>query len=156
MADEKINARNNSPSYRYPSCLKVCLSRGGLIRQINTNYQLEKAEPNKNVNEMGLPDIFYQILQKSVVKKLVQDESYPNEIFKQIYNFTVVSSVTDPPAYNLLTLAIESFNGYIEKFFTNFYHVLVDADDSFRGLDRNCTRLSAFELKILALIACGM
>ena len=153
MADEKINARNNSPSYPYSSCLKVWLSRGGLIRQINTNYQLEKAEPNKNVNEMGLPDIFYQILQKSVVKKLIQDESYPNEIFKQIYNFTVVSSITDPPAYNLLTLAIESFNGDIEKFFTNFYKVFVDADDSFRGLDPNCTRLWAFELKILAFVA---
>ena len=55
-------------------------------------------------------------------------------------------SVADLPAYNLITPVINSFNGDVEKFYPSFYKVFVDAEDSFRGLDVNCTRLLGFEI----------
>ena len=63
-------------------------------------------------------------------------------------------SVADLPAYNLITPVINSFNGDVEKFYPSFYKVFVDAEDPFRGLDVNCTRLLGFEIAnhILAYI----
>ena len=63
-------------------------------------------------------------------------------------------SVANLPAYNLITPVINSFNGDVEKFYPSFYKVFVDAEDPFRGLDVNCTRLLGFEIAnhILAYI----
>ena len=36
---------------------------------------------------------------------------------------------------------MESFNGDIEKIDRNFHKVFVDAEDPFRGLECNCTRI---------------
>lgn len=55
--------------------------------------------------------------------KVSPSKSCPKEIFKHFYNFTVVSSVGDIPAYNLITPVIDSFNGKIGKFYPNFYKV---------------------------------
>ena len=41
LASEKITALYNSPSYPFCFCAKVCLSRGELIRHINTKHHLE-------------------------------------------------------------------------------------------------------------------
>ena len=99
------------------------------------------------------PDIFYDITQKSL-KKLAQDECYPEEICSQFSNFRMSCSVADLPAYSLITPVINSFNGDVEKFYPNFYKVFVDAEDPFRGFDLNCTRLLGFEVAnhILAYI----
>ena len=99
------------------------------------------------------PDIFHDIIQKSL-KKLAQDECYPEEIWSQFISFRMSCSVADLPAYNLITPVINSFNGDAEKFYPNFYNVFVDAEDPFRGLDLNCTRLLGFEIAnhILAYI----
>ena len=43
-------------------------------------------------------------------------------------------------------LFIKSFNGYVEKFYTNFCKVSVDVEDPFRGLDLNCKCLEGFEI----------
>lgn len=43
-------------------------------------------------------------------------------------------------------LFIKSFNGYVEKFYTNFCKVSVDVEDPFRGLDLNCKCLAGFEI----------
>ena len=92
------------------------------------------------------PDNFYDIIQKSL-KKFAQDECYTEEICSQFSNFRMSCSVIDLPAYNLITPVINSFNdGYIEKFYASFYKVFVDAEDPFRGLDVNCTRLLGFEI----------
>ena len=58
------------------------LSKVGLTRHINTKHYLETAEPNTKVSKMLRPDVFYEILQKSL-KKLTQDECYPEEICSQ-------------------------------------------------------------------------
>ena len=85
-------------------------------------------------------DIFYDIIQKSL-KKLAQDECYPEEICSQFSNFRMSCSVADLPAYNLITPVIKSFNGDVEKFYPSFYKVFMDAEDPFRGFDVNYTRL---------------
>ena len=56
-------------------------------------------------------------------------------------------SVAYLPAYNLITPVINSFDGNIENFYPKFYKAFVDAEDPFRGLDLNCTRLLGFEIK---------
>ena len=145
LAVEKKTALNNSPSH--PCCFyaKFCLSKGKLIRHISTKHHLETAEPNRKVSKMLHPDIFYGIIQKSL-KKLTQDESYPEEIFSQFSNFRMSCSVVDLPAYNLIRLVVKSFNGDVEKFYPSFSKVFVDAEDPFRGIDLNCTNLLGFEI----------
>ena len=145
LAVEKIPTINNSPSYPCSFCAQVCLSKGGLTRHISTKHYLETVEPNAKVRKMLYPDIFYDIIQNSV-KKLVQDECYPEEIYGQFSHFRMSCSVADLPAYNLITPAINSFNGDVEKFYPSFYKVFVDAEDPFRGLDVSCTRLLRFEI----------
>ena len=143
-AVEKIPTINNSPSYPCSFCAKVCLSKGGLTRHISTKYYLETVESNAKLGKMLHPDIFYDI-QKSL-KKLARDECYPEEICSQFSNFRMSCSVADLPAYNLIAPVITSFNGDVEKFYPSFYKVFVDAEDPFRGLDVNCTRLLGFEI----------
>ena len=145
LAVEKIPTINNSPSYPCSFCAKVCLSKGGLTRHISTKHYLETVEPNTKVRKMLYPDIFYDIIQNSV-KKLVQDKCYPEEIYGQLSNFRMSCSVADLPAYNLITPAINSFNGDVEKFYPSFYKVFVDAEDPFRGLDVSCTCPLKFEI----------
>ena len=58
------------------------LSKVGLTRHINTKHYLETAKPSTKVSKMLRPDVFYEILQKSL-KKLTQDECYPEEICSQ-------------------------------------------------------------------------
>ena len=111
---------------------------------ISTKHYLETVEPNTKVRKMLHPDIFYDIIQKSL-KKLAQDECYPEEICSQFSNFRMSCSFVDP-AYNLITPVINSFNGEVEKFYPSFYKVFVDDEDSFRGLDAICTRLLGFEI----------
>ena len=55
-------------------------------------------------------------------------------------------SVADLPAYNLITPVINSFSGDVKKFYPSFCKVFVDAEDLFRGLDVNCTRLLGFDI----------
>ena len=116
-------------------------------------HYLETVETNTKVRKMLPPDIFHDIIQKSL-KKLAQDECYPEEICSQFSNFRMSCSVDDITAYNLITPVISSFNGDVEKFYPRFYKVFVDAEDPFRGLDVNCTRLLGFEIAnhILAYI----
>ena len=145
MAVEKIPTLNNSPSYPCSFCAKVCLSEGGLTRHNSTKHHLETAEPNTKVSKMLRPYIFYDIIQKSL-KKLAQHEYYPEEICSQFSNFRMSYSVTDLPAYNLITPVINSFNGDVEKFYPNFYKVFVDAEDPLRGLDVNYKRFLGLEI----------
>ena len=153
LAVEKIPTINNSPSYPCSFCAKVCLSKGGLTRHISTKHYLETVEPNTKVRKLLHPGIFYDIIQNSV-KKLAQDECYPEEICGQFSNFRMSCSVANLRAYNLITPAINPFNGDVEKFYPSFYKVFVDAEDPFRGLDVSCTRLSGLEIAnhILAYI----
>ena len=153
FAVEKITIINNSASYPCSSCTKVCLSKGGLIRHISIKHYLETVETNTKVRKMLHPDIFYDIIQKSL-KNLAQDECYAEEICGQFSNFRMSCSVADLPADNLITPVINSFNGDVEKFYPSFYKIFVDAEDPFRGLDVNCTRLLGFEIAnhILAYI----
>ena len=153
VAVEKTPKINNSPSYPCSFCAKFCLSKGGLTRHISSKHYLETVETNAKVRKMLLPDIFYDIIQKSF-KKLAQDECYPEEICSQFSNFRMSGSVADLPAYNLVTPVISSFNGDVEKFYPRFYKFFVDAEDPFRGLDVNCTRLLGFKIAnhILAYI----
>ena len=119
---EKILTLNNSPSYSCSFCAKVCLSKGELTRHISTKHHLETAEPNKKVSKMLHPDLFHDIIQKRL-KKLAQDECYPEEICSQFWSFRMSCSVSDLPAYNLITPVIDSFNGDVEKFYPNLYKV---------------------------------
>ena len=139
LAVEKIPTPNNSPSYPCSFCAKVCLSKGGLTRHISTKHHLETAEPSTKVSKMLHPDIFHDISQKSL-KRLAQDECYPEEICSQFSSFRMSCSVADLPVYNLITPLINSFNGDAEKFYPE------NAEDPFRGLDLNCTRLLGFEI----------
>ena len=123
LAVEKLLSINNSPSYPCSFCAKVCYSKGGLTRHISPKHHLETVEPNTKVRRMLHPDIFYDIIQKSL-KKLAQGECYPEEICSQFNNFRMSCSVADLPAYNLITPVINSFNGDIEKFYPRFYKVL--------------------------------
>ena len=84
------------------------------------------------------PDIFYDIIQKSL-RKLAQDECYPEEICSQFSNFRMSCSVADLSAYNLITLVINLFTVDVEKVYPNIYKIFVDAEDPFRRLDLNCT-----------------
>ena len=97
LAVEKIPTINNSPSYPCSFCAKGCLSKGGLTRHSSKHY-LETVETNTKVRKMLPPDIFY-IIQKSL-KKLPQDECYPEEICSQFSNLRLSCSVADLPAYN--------------------------------------------------------
>ena len=133
LAVEKIPVVNNSPSYPCSFCAKICLSKGGLTRHISTKHDLETAEPNKKVGKMLHPDIFHDIIQKSL-KKLAQDECYPEEICSQFSSFRMSCSVVDLPAYNLITPVINSFNGDVEKFYPNFTKVLWMLKILFEGL----------------------
>ena len=90
------------------------------------------------------PDIFYDIMQKSL-QKLVQDECYREKIYSQFSNFRMSCSVADLPAYKLITPVINLFND-VEKFYPNFYKFFVDAEDPFRVLDLSCTRLLGFDI----------
>ena len=120
---EKITTLNNSLSYSGSFCAKVCLSKGGLTtRHISTKHHLETAERNTKVSKMLHPDIFNDIIQKSL-KKIAQDECYPEEIWSQFSSFRMSCSVADLPAYNLITPMINSFNGDVEKFYPNLYKV---------------------------------
>ena len=76
---EKIPTINNSTSYSCSFCAKVYLSKGGVTRNISTKHYLETVEPNTKVRKMLHPDFFYDIIQKSL-KKVAQDEYYPEEI----------------------------------------------------------------------------
>ena len=64
----------------------------------------------------------------------------------QFCNFRISCSAVDLPAYNLIIPVINSFNGEVEKFYPNFYKVLVDAEDIFRELDLSCIHLVEFEV----------
>ena len=77
LAVEKKTTINNSPSYPCSFCAKVCLSKGGLTRHSR--------------RKMLQPDIFH-IIQKSL-KKLPQDECYPEEICSQFSNLRMSCSV---------------------------------------------------------------
>ena len=68
LAVEKIPTLINSSSYPCSFCAKVYLSKGGLTRHISTKHRLETAEPNTKVSKMLHPDIFYDIIQKSLKK----------------------------------------------------------------------------------------
>ena len=114
LAVEKIPTINKSPSYPCSFCAKVRLSKGGLTRHISTKHHLETVEPNTKVRKILHPDIFYDIIQKSL-KKLAQDECYPEEICSQFSNFRMSCSVADLPAYNIITPVINSFNGDVER-----------------------------------------
>ena len=76
---EKIPALNNSPSYPCSFCTKICFSKGGLTRHISTKHHIETTEPNTKLSKMLHPKIFHYIIQKTL-KKLAQDECYPQEI----------------------------------------------------------------------------
>ena len=80
------------------------------------------------------------ILVRRASKRLAQDECYPEEICSQFSSFRMSCSVADLPVYNLITPLINSFNGDAEKFYPE------NAEDPFRGLDLNCTRLLGFEI----------
>ena len=138
LAVEKISALNNSLSYPCSFCPKICLSKGGLTRHINTKHHLETAEPNTKVSKMLHPDIFYDIIQKSL-KRLAQDECYPEEICSQFSNFRMSCSVADLSAYNLITPVINLVTVDVEKFYPNIYKIFVDAEDPFRRLDLSYT-----------------
>ena len=101
-AVEKIPTINNSPSCPCSFFAKFCLSKGGLTRHISSKHYLETVETNTKVRKMLHPDIFYDIIQKSL-KKLAQDECYPEEICSQFSNFRMSCSVADLPACNLIT-----------------------------------------------------
>ena len=116
----KIPTLNNSPPYPCSFRARVCLSKGGLTRHISTKHHLETAESNTKVSKMLHPDIFCDIIQKSL-KTLAQDKCYPEEICSQFINFRMSCSVADLPAYNLVMSVINSFNGDVEKFYPNFY-----------------------------------
>ena len=47
------------------------------------------------------PDIFCDIIQKSL-KKLAQDECYPEEIYSQFSNFRMSCSVANLPVYEVM------------------------------------------------------
>ena len=64
-----------------------------------------------------------------------------------IQTFRMGSSVGDLPAYNLILSVIDSYSGDVEKFYTNCYNVFVNPEDSYRELERNCTRLLGFETR---------
>ena len=87
----KIPTLNNSPSYPWSFCAKVCLSKGGITRHTSTKYHLETAEPNTKVRKMLHPEIFHDIIQKSL-KKLAQDEYYPEEICSHFSSFRISAS----------------------------------------------------------------
>ena len=108
LAVEKIPSLNNSPFFQCSFCDKVCFSKGGLTRGINTKHHLETTEPNTNVSKMLHSDIFYDIIQKSL-KKSAQDECYPEEICSQFSSFRMSCSVADLPAYNFIKPVINSF-----------------------------------------------
>ena len=59
LAAEKIPTINNSPC---SFCAKVCLSKGGLTRDISTKHYLETVEINTKVRKMLHPDIFCDII----------------------------------------------------------------------------------------------
>ena len=153
LAVEKIPTPNNSLYYQYCFCAKVCFSKARFTRHISTKQHLETAEPNTKVSEMLHPNIFFDILQKSL-KKVGHNECYPEEICSQFSNFRMSCSVAHLPAYNLIMPVINSFNGNNEKFYPNFYKDFVDDEDPFRGLDLNCTGFLGFEIAdhILAYI----
>ena len=90
------------------------LSKGGLYRHISTKNYLETVESNTKVRKMLHLDILYDIIQNSL-KKLAQDESYPEEICSQFSNFRMSCSVANLPAYNLITPVINSFNGKVSS-----------------------------------------
>ena len=122
-----------------------------LTRHISTKHQLETAQPNTKVRKILHPGIIYDIIQKSL-KMLAQDECYPEEICSQFTNFRMSCSVADLPAQSIITPVINSFNGDVEKFYLSPYKVFVDAENPFRGLDVNCTRLLGFENANLILV----
>ena len=95
---EKIPTFNTWPSYPCSFCAKVCLSKRGLTRHISTKHHLETVEPNTKVSKILHPGIFYDIIQKSL-KKLAQDEYYPEEICSKFSNFRMSCSVVHLPAY---------------------------------------------------------
>ena len=107
LAVEKIPTLNNLPFSQCSFCSKVCLSKGGLARHIITKHHLETAKPNTKVGKILHPDIFHDIIQKSL-KKLTQDECYPEEICSHFSSSRMSCSVVDLPAYNLITPVINS------------------------------------------------
>lgn len=118
---------------------QIYLSNGGLTRHINANHHLQTAKLNASESKILHSQIFYEIVQK-ILKKLVQDECYPDRNCSQFCAFA------DPSGYNSIIPVIKSFNGYVEKFYTNYYNASVDLEDPFRGLDLNCTCLEGFEV----------
>ena len=122
LANKTINARTNSSSYLCHSCPKFAYqevdSSGKSLQIIN----LEKLNRTKKSTKCDSQISFINFF-KRASSKVSPSKSCPKEIFKHFYNFTVVSSVGDIPAYNLITPVIDSFNGKIGKFYPNFYKV---------------------------------
>ena len=68
LAVETVPALDNSPSYACSFREKVCLSKGGHAKHLNTKCHLEIAEPNIKVKKMLQPNNFNKILQKILNK----------------------------------------------------------------------------------------
>ena len=92
---------------------------------------MKTTELNKIVSEMSHPDIYYEILQKSI-KKLAQHECYSYEICSKFCNFRIIADLL--VACNLITPVIEAFKRDVEKFLWRLMIILKCFSTRFWGL----------------------
>ena len=138
-------------STRYPCdfCDKVCLSKGGLTRHLNTKHSnensVQKSSPAaKKPEEILHPLYFKRYLEKSATK-LAADECYPVEIMDEFKNFNINSLDDVSTSYSLIKHLLTAFNGNAEVFYPQFYKVFSETNP-FKNYNRNCSLLLGFEV----------
>ena len=148
------NIPSDQEKAKYPctKCNKVCLSKGGLTRHMNskhpdhsiaTSSSTGSPAVTKKPEEVLHPLYFKKYVQKSV-EKLAKDGCYPAHVLDNFKNF-VVTLDNVMPAYNSIKEVIVSFNGDPEKFYPEVYKQF-SSDNVFPSLHVLSSRLLCFEI----------
>jgi len=160
-AVNNIPSIQESPKFSCLFCEKLCVSKGGLTRHVNSKHADRPQETRveatkKKVAEEVLHPLKFKVYLEKSAAKLAEDECYPDNILDELKKFSI-SSVDDVmPAYSLIKPSLISFDGDAEKLFPALYKVFSEHDDGlYKSLSRNCCNLLSFEVSnhVLAHLA---
>ena len=147
---KNIPCAKDSPQYPCNFCEKVCLSKGGFTRHLNTKYKEEvsiqdtpSCSKPKEAEEILHPLYFKKYLKKSA-SKLAADECYPPEM-NEFQNFKIETLEDVADAYLLIKPILAEFNGNAAKYYPRFYKVFSETNP-FQNLSHNCCLLLGFEV----------
>ena len=146
---------NGDSSFRCQLCPKICISKGGLTRHMNSKHMRDSQELNNCSSEekedsssaatckLELAEL-YKMYERST-QKLAKDECYPESVMEEFKNFKLSSLEDIKPHYELILPTVNSFSGDLEIFYPQMYNVFSTADD-YTNLSHDCSLLLSFDV----------